>query len=101
MFDFTQLIETPTIITDSSSTILDHIPSNNSERVWQPGTINNGISDLSAIHDKFLVPQIEYPPEGSNKNGSHVYFLLQVFWVTLLFCQIVLLSDINVVLMSQ
>ncbi len=35
------------------------------------------------------------------KKDSHVYFLLQVFWVILLFCQIVLLSDINVVLVSQ
>ncbi len=50
---------------------------------------------------KFSVPQIEYPPGGSNKKGSHVYFLLQVFWVILLLCQIVLLSDINVVLISQ
>ncbi len=32
------------------------------------------------------------------KKGSHVYFLLEVFWVILLFCQILLLSDINVVL---
>ncbi len=30
---------------------------------------------------------------------SIVYFLFQVFWVILLFCQIVLLIDINVVLM--
>ncbi len=49
---------------------------------------------------KFSVPQIEYPLGGSCKKGSHVYFLLQDFWV-ILFCQIVLLSDINVVLMSQ
>ncbi len=47
----------------------------------------------------FSVPQIEYPLRGSSKNSSHVYFLLQVFWVILLFCQIVLLFDINVVLM--
>ncbi len=33
------------------------------------------------------------------KKGSHVYFLLKVVWVILLFCQIVLLFDINVVLM--
>ncbi len=32
------------------------------------------------------------PTRGSSKKGSHVYFLLQVFWVILLF-------DINVVLM--
>ncbi len=38
------------------------------------------------------VPQIVYPLGGSSKNSSHVYFLLQVFWVVLLF-------DINVVLM--
>ncbi len=41
---------------------------------------------------QFSVPQIEYPLGGSRKNGSHVYFLVQVFWVILLF-------DINVVLM--
>ncbi len=39
------------------------------------------------------------PIRGSSKKGSHVYFLLHVFWVILLFCQIVLLFDINVVLM--
>ncbi len=41
---------------------------------------------------QFSVPQIEYTLEGSSKKGSHVYFLLQVFWVILLF-------DINVVQM--
>ncbi len=50
---------------------------------------------------QFSVPQIEYPLGGSSKKGSHVYFLLQVFWVILWFCQIVLLYNINVVLMSQ
>ncbi len=45
---------------------------------------------------KFSVPQIEYPPRGSSKTGSYVYFLLQVFWEMLLFCQIVLLFDRNV-----
>ncbi len=48
-----------------------------------------------------FLPQIEYPQGGSTKKGSHVYFLLQDFWVILLFHQIVLLSNINVVLMSQ
>ncbi len=41
---------------------------------------------------EFSVPQLECPLGGNNKQGSHVYFLLQVFWVILLF-------DINVVLM--
>ncbi len=41
---------------------------------------------------QFSVPQIEYPLGGSSKNSSHVYFLLQVFWVILLF-------DTKVVLM--
>ncbi len=50
---------------------------------------------------QFSVPQLEYPLGGSSKKGSHVYFLLQVFWVILLLCQIVLLFDINVVLTSQ
>ncbi len=41
------------------------------------------------------------PTRGQYQKGSHVYFLLEVFWVILLFQQIVQLSDINVVLMSQ
>ncbi len=40
---------------------------------------------------QFSVPQIEYPPEGSSKKGSHVYFLLIVAMVLLLWHQIVLL----------
>ncbi len=59
----------------------------------------SGYSELCS--NQFSVPQIEYPLGGSCKKGSHVYFLLEDFWVILLFCQIVLLSDINVVLMSQ
>ncbi len=49
--------------------------------------------------NQFSIPQIQYPLGGSSKKGSHVYFLLQVFCVILLFCQIVLLFEINVVLM--
>ncbi len=56
---------------------------------------------LLLIVFQFSVPQIEYPLGGSSKKGGHVYFLLQVFWVILLFCQIVLLFDINVVMTSQ
>ncbi len=41
---------------------------------------------------QFSAPQIEYALGGSSKKGSHVYFMLQIFWVILLF-------DINVVLM--
>ncbi len=48
------------------------------------------ISELFNI--QLSVPQIEYPLGGSSKKGSHVYFLLQVFWVILLF-------EINVLLM--
>ncbi len=47
---------------------------------------------------KFSVLQIEYPLEGRSPKGSDVYFLLEVCWVIQLFCQIVLLFEINVVL---
>ncbi len=40
---------------------------------------------------QFSVPQIEYPLVVSSKKGSHVYFLLIVVMVLLLWCQIVLL----------
>ncbi len=48
---------------------------------------------------EFSVPQIEYTLGGNKKKCSYVYFLLQVVLVILLFCQIVLLFDINIVLM--
>ncbi len=35
---------------------------------------------------QFSIPRIEYPLGGSSKKGSHVYFLLQVLWVIILFC---------------
>ncbi len=44
---------------------------------------------LSKSHE-FSVPQIKYPQGGSSKKGSHVYFLLMVAMVLLLWCQIVL-----------
>ncbi len=42
-------------------------------------------------YQKFSVPQIEYPLGGSTKKGSHVYFLLIIAMVLLLWGQIVLL----------
>ncbi len=60
-------------------------------------SINSGIDFLSVL--RYLIPQIEYQLGGSSKKVSHVYILSKVFWVILLFCQIVLLFDINVVLM--
>ncbi len=49
-----------------------------------------GTSDI-ATQKQFSVPQIEYPLGGSSQKGSHVYFLLIVAMVLLLWCQIVLL----------
>ncbi len=40
---------------------------------------------------QFSIPQIEYPLGGSSKKGSHVYFLLIVAMLLLLWHQIVLL----------
>ncbi len=37
---------------------------------------------------QFSVPQIEYPLGGSSQKCSHMYFLLQVFWVILLFVKL-------------
>ncbi len=40
------------------------------------------------MHENFSVPQIEYPLGGGSKKGSHVYFLLIVTMVLLLWCLI-------------
>ncbi len=52
-------------------------------------------------NDQAINVRNRIPTRGQEQKGSHVYFVMQVFWVILLFCQIVLLSDINVVLLSQ
>ncbi len=67
---------------------VDHLQHINS--CISPFSHNNEHSDLqisiTALSSiQFSVPQIEYPLGGSSKKGSHVYFLLQVFWVILLF----------------
>ncbi len=60
--------------------------------------MKNGVIG-SKNKEKILSTLNRIPTRGSSIKGSHVYFLLQVFWVILLFCQIVLLFDINVILM--
>ncbi len=49
------------------------------------------IRELASCLQQFSVPQIEYPLGGSTKKSSHVYFLLIVAMVLLLWRQIVLL----------
>ncbi len=66
-------------------------------------TVSSGVMILwfkSMI--EFLVPQIEYPLGGSSKKCSHVYFLLLVAMVLLLWRQIVLLwHQVTVVASEQ
>ncbi len=60
----------------------------------------------NVMTSQFSVPQTEYTLGGTGKKDSHVYFLfflvflhvyflLKVFWVILLFCQIVLLFEMK------
>ncbi len=53
--------------------------------------IHDIISSQKVKMSEFSVPQIEYPLGGSSKKGSHVYFLLIVAMVLLLWHHIVLL----------
>ena len=50
MFDFNQLISEATRVTSSSSTLIDHILSNTSEKICQFGTISLGLSDHCLIY---------------------------------------------------
>ncbi len=58
--------------------------------------------EKGSCNKEFSVPQIEFPPGGSSKKGIHVYFLLIVAMVLLLWCQIVLLwHQITIVTSEQ
>ncbi len=52
-------------------------------------------------HNQFSVPQIEYPLGSSRTKGSHVYFLLIVAMVLLLWCQILLLWHQDTMVASE
>ena len=44
-FNFTQLIESPTRVTPTSSTLIDHIHTNTIDKICQAGIIETGLSD--------------------------------------------------------
>ncbi len=59
--------------------------------LWQDKIWWKKVAKCQSIVGQFSVHEIEYPLGGSSKNGSHIYFLLIVAMVLLLWHQIVLL----------
>ncbi len=71
---------------------------------WSP--CKSSVSPCPRPHSKwvteFAVPQIEYPLGGISKKCSHVYFLLIITMVLLLWRQIVLLwHQVTMILVSE
>ena len=56
----TEIIEKPTRITCSTSTLLDHILANSSEKVSQKGVIDVGISDHQLIYCTRKIKRIKH-----------------------------------------
>ena len=50
MFGLTQIIKSPTHITCSSTSLIDHILAGAPERIYQEGVINVGLSDHQLIY---------------------------------------------------
>ncbi len=68
------------------------VPISSAMCAWMDAFLNSlAFMQIVNIVNEFSVPQIEYPLGGSSKKGSHIYFLLIVAMVLLLWCQIVLL----------
>ena len=44
-YNFTQLIETPTRVTQTTASLIDHIHTNNTDKICQAGVIETGLSD--------------------------------------------------------
>ena len=63
MFGLKRLIEVPTCVTCSSSTIIDHIPASFPNRVSQQGAIDVGLSDHQIIYCARKISRI--------KRGTH------------------------------
>ena len=59
-FSLTEIIKEPTRITCSTSTLLDHIPTNSSEKVTQKGVIDVGISDHQLIYCTRKIKRIKH-----------------------------------------
>ena len=59
-FSLTEIIKEPTRITCSTSTLLDHILTNSSEKVSQKGVIDVGISDHQLIYCTRKIESIKH-----------------------------------------
>ena len=59
-FSLTEIIKEPTRITCSTSTLLDHILTNSSEKVSQKGVIDVGISDHQLIYCTRKIKRIKH-----------------------------------------
>ena len=71
MFDIKQLIESPTRITCSSSSIIDHILASFPDRVTQQGILNVGLSDHQLIYCTRKITRI--------KRGGHKQITFRSF----------------------
>ena len=65
LYGLEQLISTPTRVTENSSSILDHILTNSTDRVSQPGVIDTGLSDRQLIYCTRKITQTKF---NSHKN---------------------------------
>ena len=55
-----QLITCPTRVTCNTSTLIDHILTNSTEKIFQSGTIDSGISDHQLIFCTRKVKQVKF-----------------------------------------
>ena len=83
MFDFNQLVSEATRVISSSSTLIDQILSNTSEKICQFGTISLGLSDHCLIYATRKVVKGQINKHNTVKLKSLRNYCEQDFWLKL------------------
>ena len=95
----TEIIKEPTRITCSTSTLLDHILTNSSEKVSQKGVIDVGISDHQLIYCTRKIKRIKHNMHNQIQVQSLKKYSAEIFTnalKTVQFLNYNIISNVNV-----
>ena len=74
-----QLITCPTRVTCNTSTLIDHILTNSSEKIFQPGVIDSRISDHQLIFCTRKVKRVKFHKHNNVLLRSHKHYTVNLF----------------------
>ena len=73
-----QLITSPTRVTDNSSSLLDHVLTNSTDRISQSGVVDTGLSDHQLIYCTRKVNRTKFNTHKYSRTHHNIFDTLRV-----------------------